>query len=249
MRNVLLFLRAVIFMLGLSAATALFGSLAFFTIILPRTWRYRLIVTPWGSIFVWLARAICGIRYRIEGREKLPDGPAVLLSKHQSAWETVAYTALFPRQLCYVFKRELLYIPFFGWAIALMEMIHINRGRAADAFEDIVQQGKRVLEHGKWVLLFPEGTRTKVGSQGQYKSGGARLALRTDTPVVPIAVNSGECWPRNAFLKQPGLITISIGDPIPVAEKTPSQLNDQVEAWIENEMRRISPHAYHHDRG
>jgi len=249
MRNLFLFLRACLFMLGLWVITFVFGSLSLLSIPFPKTTRYAMIVHPWCRAFIWLAQHVCGLRYQIQGGEHLATGPAILLSKHQSAWETVAYVALMPRQLCYVFKRELLYIPFFGWGIGLMDMIHINRGRAADAFEDIVRQGKRVLAHGKWVILFPEGTRTPVGGQGRYKSGGARLAIRTGAPVIPIAVNSGECWPRNAFIKQPGLITISVGNPIPVEGKTPDQLNDQVETWIESEMRRISPHVYHHAKG
>lgn len=125
-----------------------------------------------------------------------------------------------PRELCYVFKRKLLFIPFFGWGIALLDMIHIDRRRGGDAFESVVRQGIRKLADGRWIVSVPEGTRT-MGSKGRYKSGGARPAIRTDAPVVPIAVNSGERWPRNAFVKSPGLVTVSMSRPIPSAGKTP----------------------------
>jgi 1-acyl-sn-glycerol-3-phosphate acyltransferase len=214
---------------------------------LPLHWRYRIAV-QWPRMVIWACEAICGIRWRALGMENLPDGPAILLSKHQSTWETFFYPVRMPRELCYVFKRELLYIPFFGWGIALLDMIHIDRRKGADAFEQVVRQGSRKLAEGRWIIMFPEGTRTRVGSQGRYKSGGARLATRTGVPVVPIAVNSGELWPRKAFIKRPGTITVSIGAPIHPDNLTPDELGARVESWIESEMRRISPHAYAHER-
>jgi 1-acyl-sn-glycerol-3-phosphate acyltransferase len=210
---------------------------------LPLHWRYRLTI-GWPRMVIWAAKVFLGIRYEVRGAENLPDEPVILLSKHQSSWETLFYPTFMPRELCYVFKRELLYLPFFGWGIWLLDMIHIDRRNSADAFEQVVRQGTRKLAQGSWIIMFPEGTRTRVGGQGRYKRGGARLAVRTGSPVVPIAVNSGECWPRNAFLKKPGLITVSIGKPIASAGKSPDQLSGEVERWIEGEMRRISPHAY-----
>jgi 1-acyl-sn-glycerol-3-phosphate acyltransferase len=210
---------------------------------LPLHVRYAFTIT-WPRMVVWAARAILGIRYEVRGAGNLPDAPAIVLSKHQSSWETLFYPTLMPRELCYVFKRELLYIPFFGWGIWLLDMIHIDRRRGTDAFEQVVKQGARKLADGRWLIMFPEGTRTRVGSQGRYKTGGPRFAVRTGALVIPIAVNSGECWPRNAFLKRPGLITVSIGPPISPEGKSPEQLNREVERWIEDEMRRISPHVY-----
>ena len=210
---------------------------------LPLHWRYRLTV-GWPRMVIWAAKALIGIRHEVRGAHNLPDAPAILLSKHQSSWETLFYPTYMPRELCYVFKRELLYLPFFGWGIGLLDMVHIDRRRGNDAFDHVVRQGARKLAQGRWIIMFPEGTRTPVGSQGRYKSGGARLAIRTGVPVVPIAVNSGECWPRRAFLKRPGLITVSIGAPIASEGKTPDQLSAEVERWIETEMRRLSPHAY-----
>ena len=205
--------------------------------------RYRWTMI-WPKTVIWGARAILGIRYRVRGAKNLPDSPAIILSKHQSSWETLFYPSYMPHELCYVFKRELLFIPFFGWGIWLLDMIHIDRKKGGDAFEQVVTQGARKLAEGRWLIMFPEGTRTRVGTKGRYKAGGPRFACRTGALVVPIAVNSGECWPRNAFLKTPGLITVSIGPPISPEGKTPDELGAEVENWIEAEMRRISPAVY-----
>jgi len=210
---------------------------------LPLPIRYRLTV-GWLKLSIGAARIICGIDYQVLGRENLPDGPAILLSKHQSTWETYFYPAWMPREVCYVFKRELIYLPFFGWAIGLLNMIHIDRSKGVSAFENVVKQGVRKLAQGRWIAMFPEGTRIPVGAKGKYKTGGARLACRTGAPVVPIAVNAGECWPRRSFLLHPGMVTVSIGPMISSDDKTPDQLNAEVETWIENEMRVISPHLY-----
>lgn len=210
---------------------------------LPRTVRYRVTIA-WPRWQVFAARLILGIRWQVQGQHHLPEGPAILLSKHQSAWETLFYPSYMPRELCFVFKRELLWLPFFGWGIALLDMIHINRRKGSDAFEHVARQGSDKLAQGRWIIMFPEGTRTPVGGQGRYKSGGARLAIRTGAPVVPIAVNSGECWPRKAFIKRPGTITVSIGPPIASEGLSAEALNQAVERWIETEMRRISPERY-----
>lgn len=210
---------------------------------LPLHLRYRFTI-GWPKMVLWAARVLCGVRWQVRGWDNLPDGPAILLSKHQSTWETFFYVSYMPRELCFVFKRELLWVPFFGWGIGLLKMIHIDRSQGRDAFESVVVQGRRKLDEGRWIIMFPEGTRIPVGAQGKYKSGGARLAVRTGAPVVPIAVNSGECWPKKRFVLTPGLITVSIGPPIPTAGSDPDTVNTQVERWIEAEMRRISPHAY-----
>lgn len=213
---------------------------------LPRCRRYRLTL-GWPRMVIWAACRLVGIRYRVIGAHHLPLGPVILMSKHQSTWETLFYPVWMPRELCYVFKRELLFLPFFGWGIGLLDMIHIDRSRGRDALEQVIEQGTRKLAEGRWIMLFPEGTRTRAGSQGRYKLGGARLAVGTATAVVPIAVNSGECWPRRALVLHPGLITVSIGPVIPSACKSAEQLNLEIEGWIESEMRRLSPHLYHDD--
>jgi 1-acyl-sn-glycerol-3-phosphate acyltransferase len=202
----------------------------------------------WLRVAIGGARVICGVRARVRGMEHLPaadrQSPVILLSKHQSTWETFAYPTLMTHPLAYVFKRELLYIPFFGWAMGRIDMIHIDRSKRAEAFNLVVEQGKRILAHGSWIIMFPEGTRTPRGSQGTYKSGGARLALATGTPVVPIAVSSARCWPRKSFRMRPGVVDISIGRPIPVEGREADELMREVEVWIEAEMRRLDPEAY-----
>jgi 1-acyl-sn-glycerol-3-phosphate acyltransferase len=150
-----------------------------------------------------------------------------------------------PRPLCYVFKRELLYVPFFGWALGMLKMVHINRKDGANAFASVARQGKERMADGAWMIMFPEGTRTPVGAPNpRYKSGGARFAVDTGAWVLPIALNSGRLWPRNAFLKHPGLITVSVGPAISSAGKTSDQLNREVQTWIETEMRRIDADSY-----
>ena len=210
---------------------------------LPLHVRYRVTV-QWPRAMTWAGRWICGMRWEVIGAENLPDGPAVLLPKHQSTWETFYLIWAMPRDLCFVFKRELLYVPFFGWGMALLKMIHIDRAQGRNAFESVVRQGAEQLAGGRWVIIFPEGTRFPAGVSGKYNSGGARLAIRTGAPVVPIAINAGRLWPKRTFIKKPGLITVSIGKPIESAGKTPERLTTEVENWIEAEMRRISPADY-----
>jgi len=203
----------------------------------------------WLRVAIWGARVICGVRHRIQGMEHLPtaadERAAVLLApKHQSTWETFAFPSLMPHPLAYVFKRELLYIPFFGWAMARLDMIHIDRSKRTEAWNKVAEQGRRLMANGHWVIMFPEGTRAARGAQGQYKSGAIRLAVATGNPIVPIAVTSAKCWPRKSFLLRPGVIDISIGRPIPSVGREPDELMREVETWIEAEMRRLDPEAY-----
>lgn len=203
----------------------------------------------WLRIAVHGARVICGVRWRVRGMEHVPTAAdakrAVLLApKHQSTWETFAFPVLMPHPLAYVFKRELLHIPFFGWAMGRLDMIHIDRSKRNEAWNKVAEQGRRLFAEGVWVIMFPEGTRTPRGGQGTYKTGASRLAIATGVPVVPIAVNSAVCWPRKSFLLRPGVIDVSIGAPIDPAGREPEELMREVEAWIEAEMRRLDPAAY-----
>ena len=196
-------------------------------------------------------RAICGVNWRVSGMDNLPgldvsghQLPAILLVKHQSTLETFLMPLIMPRPLAYVFKKEILYIPFFGWGIARCDMIHIDRQQGKQAFQKVIEQGQRLLADGTWVIMFPEGTRITRGQVGQYKLGGTRLAVETGAPVVPIAVSSGKCWPRKGFIKYPGMVDVSIGKPIPSAGRAPDELMREVQEWIEGEMRRLDPEAY-----
>ena len=201
----------------------------------------------WLRVAVRGGNVILGIQNRVTGLENLPTGQtsaAVLLVKHQSTWETLRMPTIMPHPLAYVFKKELLYIPFFGWAMARMDMIHIDRSQRTQAFSKVVEQGKRLMATGTWVIMFPEGTRIPRGEQGVYKSGGTRLAIETGAPVVPIAVTSAKCWPRKAFIKTPGIVDFSIGPAISSVGRKPDELMREVQAWIEAEMRRLDPEAY-----
>ena len=201
----------------------------------------------WLRLAVQSGTFILGIQNRVTGMENLPQGakdPAVLLVKHQSTWETFVMPVLMPHPLAYVFKKELLRVPFFGWAMARMDMIHIDRGQRSQAFAKVVTQGKRLMGEGVWVIMFPEGTRIPRGQVGQYKTGGTRLAIEAGVPVIPIAVTSAKCWPTKAFIKKPGVVDISIGKPISSVGREPDELMQEVQAWIEAEMRRLDPEAY-----
>jgi len=201
----------------------------------------------WLRLAVTGGTMILGIQNRVTGMENLPDtelGSCVLLVKHQSTWETFSMVTLMPHPLAFVFKKELLYVPFFGWAMSRMDMIHIDRSQRTQAFNKVVEQGKRLMAQGVWVIMFPEGTRIARGQKGVYKSGGTRLAIETGAPVIPVAVTSAKCWPRKAFVKKPGIVDISIGKPISSAGRKPDELMREVEAWIEAEMRRLDPDAY-----
>lgn len=207
---------------------------------------YR-IARTWLRLVIEGLRVICGVRWRVSGMEHLPLGqtsPAILLVKHQSTFETFLLPVLMPHPLAYVFKKELLYVPFFGWAIGRLDMIHIDRSQRAQAFRKVVEQGVALLAKGVWIIMFPEGTRIARGQAGQYKSGGTRLAVATGAPVIPIAVTSAKVWPRKAFIKRPGVVDVSIGAPIPSAGRDPEELVREVETWIETEMRRLDPEAY-----
>ena len=201
----------------------------------------------WLTVAVRGGEWLLGIENRITGMQHLPKGEhdaAVLLVKHQSTWETLVMPSIMPRPLAYVFKRELLYVPFFGWAMARMDMIHIDRSQRARAFAKVVEQGKRLTAQGTWVIMFPEGTRIERGEVGQYKAGGARLAIECGVPVIPIAVTSAKCWPRKAWIKTPGVVDISIGPPISSQGREPDELIREVREWIEAEMHRLDPEAY-----
>lgn len=243
----LLWLRSFLFYLFGFTSVTIFASAII--LVIPFTsirTRYKMGVA-WCRLIQWVLALLCGIRSKVIGLDNIPQDPnkaLIVLGKHQSAWETFVYPSIFPKELCFVFKRELLYVPFFGWALASLRMIHINRGDRERARAAVDAQGKAVLKEGRWIAIFPEGTRTPRGSFKPYRKGGVRLALSTQTDILPIAQNSGAIWPRKTFLKRPGFITLSIGPVISVQGKSEEQVQSEVEAWIEGEMRRLDPSAY-----
>ncbi|HZD21667.1 MAG TPA: lysophospholipid acyltransferase family protein [Burkholderiales bacterium] len=230
-------LRSGLFALAQILVTPPYALMALATFPLPRMWRYY-IISGWSRLNVWLARAILGIDWRVEGREHLPARPAVILSKHQSAWETMAFQVIFPPQV-HVLKRELLWIPFFGWGLALMSPIAIDRSRGLAALRAIARRGRERLAQGFWVVIFPEGTRVRPGERRAYQLGGAWLATAAGAPVVPVAHNAGLFWPRNAFRKRPGIITVRIGPCIDAANRDAKAVNQLAETWIEEQQKAL----------
>ena len=242
-----IYIRSLLFYLYL-VFTTVFGAV-FCVLITPLTsvpQRYS-IVRFWSYLNLQMLDLICKIQYQVLGMEHIQEcgsQPMILLSKHQSAWETIVYPYIFPKTLCFVSKRELLWLPFFGWALASLKMITINRGDREVARAAVAVQGRERLAQGQWIAIFPEGTRTPVGTYRPYRKGGFRLALATGTDIIPVAQNAGNVWPRNSFLKYPGMVTVSSGHAISVKNKSEEQIQTEVEAWIEGEMHRIDPSAY-----
>ena len=234
-------LRSGLFALALVVVTPPYALLALLTFPLPRLARYR-VISGWSRLIVWLARVLCGIRWRVEGGERLPARPAVILAKHQSAWETMAFQQIFPPQ-AYLLKRELLWLPFFGWGLALMSPISIDRARGTAALRQLVRRGKERLAQGFWVVVFPEGTRVAPGEHRKYQLGGALLAEHSGAPVVPVAHNAGLLWPRNAFVKQPGIVTVRIGPAIDSTGRDAASINALAEQWIEEQQETLCPRS------
>jgi 1-acyl-sn-glycerol-3-phosphate acyltransferase len=249
MGRLLALLRSLLFLLWMGVTVIPYATAVLVASIFTRGATLYWMCIAWLRVVISGARVICGVRYRVQGMEHLPTAASaraavILTPKHQSTWETFALPTLMSHPLAFVFKKELLRIPFFGWAMGRLDMIHIDRSRRAEAWAKVAEQGARLMSDGVWVIMFPEGTRTPRGSQGQYKSGATRLAVATGTPVVPIAVTSAKCWPRKSFLLRPGVIDISIGQPIASSGRDPDDLMREIERWIEAEMRRLDPEAY-----
>jgi 1-acyl-sn-glycerol-3-phosphate acyltransferase len=235
-------LRSALFLLLAVLITAPAGLFVTLAAVLPMRWRFR-IIAGWRALFMALCAHVLGLDYRVVGRENIPAAPSVVLSKHQSAWETVGLQEIFP-PLVFVMKRSLLLIPFLGWAFAAVKMISIDRGGGKNALKQVEKQGRERLRAGYWVVIFPEGTRIAPGERRRFKAGGAALAVSAGVPAVPVAHDAGEFWGKNAFVKKPGLITVSIGPAIDPQGKSAEEVNALAERWIEAEMRKISPHRY-----
>jgi len=230
-------LRSALYNLILWLSVVVYAPLALLTLPVPHLWRYRFI-TQWARFQIWLLKVLCGLDYLVEGREHLPDNPAIILSKHQSAWETLAFQGIFP-PFVWVLKRELMWIPLFGWALALMRPIAIDRGSGRRAVEQVIEQGRRRLQDGLWVVIFPEGTRVAPGVRRRYGIGGAVLAAETGYPVVPVAHNAGHYWSRRSFIKRPGTIRLVIGPVIESRGRSAEDIRSATEAWIESAMNEL----------
>ena len=230
--------RSLIYWLAFIVVTPIYAIFCLLSVlVLKPVPRYKF-TTGWCRIMLAWLQLTCGLKYKVIGRENIINQPAMMMSKHQSAWETLALTQIFP-PFVYVLKRELFKIPFFGWGLRTVSPIAIDRSNRAEAQRLLMAQGHSRLKEGFWIGIFPEGTRVKPGVRAQYKQGGARLALSLGIPIVPVALNSGEFWPKNSLRKYPGTITVSIGPAISTAGRTADDIMREVENWIETELARI----------
>lgn len=236
-------IRTILFYLLLSLSVTFWATFsALLAPLLPYRLRYRVVVQTWCRLAVWLAKVVAGLDYRIEGLEHIPSQPCVILSKHQSTWETLFLSGLF-EPLTQVLKRELLWIPFFGWAMYLLKPIAIDRSKPKTALKQVAKQGAERLKQGNWLLIFPEGTRVPPGQIGKFSRGGAALAVEAHLPVLPIAHNAGEFWPKKGWAKHPGVIRVIIGPPLYAERhdaKAISELNDRAFAWVQQAQEQIS---------
>ena len=234
----MLILRAILFYLGMSLVTTVVVALSPLSFPFSQRLRARYF-SLWAHFVLWWLKLTCNLSFRVEGRENIPDGTALILAKHQSAWETIAMQTIFPPQT-WVLKRNLLLIPIFGWGLAMTRPVAIDRTAGKKALKQVINQGIDRLQRGLWVVIFPEGTRTAPGQQKRYAIGGAMLAQKSGYPVVPVCHNAGEFWPKQGFVKKPGEITLVIGEPFDPTDMKAGDINTQVEEWIESTYQRIT---------
>ncbi len=237
-------IRSLLFTIVFIPSVVLWGTLISLSFPLSFHARFRL-VNVWVHLMLFWLRVTCGIRHEVTGLENLPaEGqPAIVMAKHQSTWETIAFQAIFP-PLVWVLKQELLKLPFFGWGLQMLKSIAIDRSAGRKAVVQVVKQGIDRLQMGLWVVIFPEGTRVAPGRRGRYKLGGAMLAAKSGYPVVPVAHNAGEHWPKRMFKKRPGVIRVSIGPIIETEGRKADEILSEVENWIESEMPNVSSGEY-----
>jgi 1-acyl-sn-glycerol-3-phosphate acyltransferase len=234
----MIWIRSLLFQIYFYASVCFFAlGCAIFS---PLGYRFTFrIASAWGRSMLLVGKHLCGLDYVIEGEENIPDEASVIMIKHTTVFETYAQLAIFPPQT-WVLKRELLWIPIFGWGLAAMRPIAINRGAGHTAVTQVIEQGKQRLADGIWVTIFPEGTRMPLGKTRKYGISGAALASEAQVPVVPVAHNAGDLWPRRGLRKKPGLIRVCIGPPIQPGDTPPKQLNQKVQDWVEAKMKEIS---------
>ncbi len=244
------FLRsALVFVWLVIALIPLASTLLLVSLVSSTSFIYWYIAVPYLKSVIEAARLIAGVRYRVQGSSVLEalseSGRRVILCpKHQSTWETFFLPTIAPNPVAYVFKKELLMVPLFGWVLYRLDMIYIDRSKRKQAWSKVAEQGRTLMDQGTWIVMFPEGTRTSPGADPVYKAGATRLGVETDAVIVPIAVTSGRCWRRASFAMTPGLIDVVIGEPIECKGGDPDQLMGQVREWIEAEMRRLEPEVY-----
>ncbi len=238
--NTFSFIRTIVFYFSLAVWTV-FWAMLMILFIYPFRFKLRhlIFVKTWAIVSVYLCRLICGVRWQVKGRENIPDTPCVVISNHQSTWETFFLQTLLTPQT-QVIKQELLKIPFFGWAFKKIKPIAINRKDARQALQQVRDQGKAALEHNVWVLIFPEGTRTPPGEPGKFSRGGAGLAKAAEVDILPIAHNAGVFWPNDSWLKRPGTIQVEIGPVVKTEPLSVAEVNDATRNWIAGSLNKMN---------
>jgi 1-acyl-sn-glycerol-3-phosphate acyltransferase len=235
----MILVRSLIYFLAMVVSVVIFSLLiVLLGAVLPRGFSDRM-ATLWGKVNLWLQRVICGLRYQLEGQENLPDGPCIVMSKHQSTWETIGLRGLLKPEQSWVLKQELTRLPFFGWGLRFTGAIPIDRSAGRRAVMKVVEFGARRLAEGRYVIIFPEGTRTAPGQRKKYGVGGGILAQRSGAPVVPIAHNAGVFWRRRGVKKYPGTIRVVIGPQVMSEGRKASEIMQDVENWIENKQAEL----------
>ncbi|MFC1750432.1 lysophospholipid acyltransferase family protein [Pseudomonadota bacterium] len=232
------YLRSLIFFVTMVTTAVLFAPLALLAFPFSFETRYR-VVSLWGRFNIWWLGVTCGLRYEIEGLENLPKETAIVFSKHASTWETFALQCFLPPQT-WVLKRELLRVPFFGWGLAMLKPVAIDRASGRKALKQLVDNGKTCLDEGRWLIIFPEGTRMEPGTMRKFGFGAAMLAEKSGHPVVPVAHNAGHFWPRHGMLKKRGVIKVKIGEVINTEGVKASQINEQAEQWMIQAMTELT---------
>ena len=234
-----LFARSLLYLTGqvLSAVVICVLALVFFFSVPLRS----RILLQWARFNIWTLKVLCGTRYRVKGAENIPEGPSVIISNHQSAWETLCFQNIFPLQ-SYLIKRELLWIPFFGWGLALNRPVPIDRSQKNRALQQLIRQGIKRLQEGRWLVIFPEGSRIKPGVPARFQPGGAMIASKFNCPIVPVCHNGGVFWPKRGFLKYPGVIDVCIGPAVLPEGRKVRDLNREVESWIRTELQTLPDH-------
>lgn len=232
-------IRSLIYVVGQIISAVFIDVLVLLTFPFPRPIRDR-VISSWARFNIWTLELVCGLKFRVTGLENIPDRPAIIISNHQSAWETLCFQLFFP-PLSFVLKKQLLWIPFFGWGLAAYRPIAIDRSQKMRALDQLITQGKQRLEEGRWLVIYPEGTRMSPGQPGKFQIGGAMIGAKTGAPIVPVAHNAGVFWPKRSFLKFPGTIDVVIGPAINSQGLKARELNDKVETWIKKNLSEL-PH-------
>jgi 1-acyl-sn-glycerol-3-phosphate acyltransferase len=238
----MIYLRSTLFFIGMVITAPVATFFGLLVAPLPFPLRYK-VISQWAIFVIWWLKITCNLNYRVTGLENLQQiDNGIIFSKHQSAWETMAFQSIFPPQV-WVLKQSLLWIPIFGWGLALLKPIAIDRGAGRKALQQVIQQGTDRLQSGIWVVIFPEGTRLPPGEKKKFAGGGAVLANKSGYPVIPVAHNAGSFWARRGLLKRPGTIEVRIGAPIDSKTQSSSEINQQAEQWINAQMEALESPA------